>query len=153
EFGEHSRCWSYRFGPHQAVASVDYLFSDWHDLTNCYQGGGWALHRRTIEDEPGAFATGDFTKGTAEHGTLYFSAIDSRGLILAPGESRRWYDRLAVWREPTWNSLWERFQKRGRLYQVQLYIQSGRPLTALEREQARAFFLEVRKRAMKGAGH
>jgi hypothetical protein len=151
EFGEHSRTWIYAFGPHQALLSVDYLFPGWHELTMCYANGGWTLLRRA--GVPGGTVVADLSKGTGDHSTLFFSVIDARGFPLSPGLRRRWYDRLAVWEEPSLRSLWERLRTRGQFYQVQLLVTGGRPLSGAERDRASAFFLEGRARAMRGAGH
>jgi exosortase/archaeosortase family protein len=151
EFGQFSRTWRYRFDHHLATASVDYLFAGWHELSLCYAWGGWTLVRRS--GEPQAIVTAELSKGTGEYGTLFFSIIDARGVPQSPNLVQRWLDRYAVWQEPSLSSLWERIRKRGKYYQVQLLVTSGRPLSPEERKQAVNIFLNVRRRAMEGVGH
>jgi hypothetical protein len=151
DFGQFSRTWRYGSGDHEAAASVDYLFAGWHELSVCYANGGWALVRRS--DEPPRIAAAELSKGTGEYGTLFYSIIDARGVPRSPSLAERSLDRIAIWREPSLSSLWERIRMRGKLYQVQLLVTGGRPLSPDERKQAREFFLNVRRRAMEGVGH
>lgn len=151
EFGKYSRIWSYAFGTHQAVVSVDYPFGGWHELTQCYTNGGWTLLKR--EGVAERVVDVSLNNGTSEDASLLFSVIDVRGRPVSPSLKRRWYDRLAVWEEPSVSSLWDRLKNRGYYYQVQLLVTGGEPLTAEESEQAFAFFREVRDLAMRGAGH
>jgi hypothetical protein len=153
EFGECSRTWRYGFGPHLAFVSVDFVFPGWHELTSCYANGGWTAHTRVRGNQPEIPVEANFTKGTGEYGTLFFSVIDARGVVVSPSLRQRWIDRIAVWREPSWAGLQERFKERGKYYQVQLYTLSGRPLTSEERAEAIHFFRAVRERAREEAGH
>ncbi len=150
EFGEDSRTWRYRFGPHQAIVSVDSLFGGWHELSMCYANGGWDLRSRVGSLDGTVHA--EFSQLSDERGMLLFSVIDARGKVLATSRRERWMDRIAVWREPSLGAFLERVRKRGKFFQVQLLVTSGRPLTAEERREARAFFVAARDKVIEGAG-
>jgi exosortase len=142
--GEFSRSWQYRMGPHPVLASVDYPFVGWHELTICYRGQGWKLQRRRIRrDERMTFVEDTFTRASGEQGLLMFRLYDAEGRpVDVPDDPRlsslsRYFGRLAVWREDARRDLRQRFSVRD---QVQVFVPSPRPLTDEERQEARTFF-------------
>jgi exosortase len=144
-----SRSWSYRFGPHQLLARVDFGFRGWHFLTSCYEGIGWQMERQEVQTGgPAAMVQADFRKPAGPCGYLLFRVYDLRGNPLLPivadeptlSPNREWLDRLAVWREEVRRSLTERFLLSG---QVQVFVESERPLTPAEQEQVRLFYEAV----------
>jgi exosortase len=156
-FGDVSRIWVYRAGTLTALVSVDYPFPGWHDLTICYRNIGWELAKRgpmpaVPADDIGAglCVEAEFDKPLGEHSHLLFGLVDAQGRFATPppeqtaalGLGDRLGRRLA---DPL--NRWQRFlgQTEGArpdepLYQVQVYVESGAPLTEAERAAVVALF-------------
>lgn len=135
--GEFSRLWSYRFGPHPAVVSVDFPFRDWHELTSCYRHQGWTLQERACrEGARGPFVEADLTMPSARHGYLVFRLFDARARAIRPPDKPRPSEGVMSY---LLGRLVPRRYLPGYTDQVQVFVESGRPLTAAEREQIRSF--------------
>ena len=149
-----SRSWSYRFGPHRLVAQVDFGFRGWHFLTECYERIGWILQRQEVQKGgPAAIIQAEFRKPEGRFGYLLYRLYDVRGNPLTPIDAAEatlrpngeWLGRLAVWRGEVRRSLAERFSLSG---QVQVFVESERPLTLVEQEQVRSFYEAVCRRVV-----
>jgi hypothetical protein len=145
--GEFSRTWQYRMGPLPVIASVDFPFVGWHELTICYRGQGWKLRQRKIrQDERMTFVEDTFTRSSGEHGLVMFRLFDADGRpVDVPDDPRlsnvsRYFGRLAVWRQEARRDVRQRFSVRD---QVQVFVLSPRPLSDEERQEARSFFQTV----------
>jgi exosortase/archaeosortase family protein len=141
-FGRFSQRWMYRFGNRMASVSVDGPFLGWHELSQCYASRGWTCRERTVE--PGAGGAGAIAAVRLEGrpgqaGDLLFSLFDERGRVLEPENPG---DRAVILRD---RLMFWRSSSRRRTYQVQLLVPGAAPLTDAEREQARAFFQQVRR--------
>jgi exosortase/archaeosortase family protein len=101
-FGEHSQVWKYLGSAQAAVASLDYPFVGWHELTECYEAQGWHVQSRT---------TGEAADGlsyvavamqhplTGRHGRLWFTMLRHDGRSMAArklGEVEEMRDRIAA---------------------------------------------------------
>jgi exosortase len=147
EFGEHSRFWTYQFGRHRVTASVDYLFSGWHELTVCYGNLTWSRQERILDtsDPESPISVASFTKGagTPRHGFLLFQLINSEGDCVAePEETRSPEGLLARLRRSPIQRRTEEIEasRSRRTYQVQVFVEGSTALTTAERERVREFF-------------
>jgi exosortase len=145
--GEFSRTWQYRMGPHPVSASVDFPFVGWHELTICYRGQGWKLDKRRVRrHENTTFIEDTFTRASGEQALLMFRLFDAEGNpVDVPDDPRmsrlsRYFERLAVWKEDARREIRQRFSVRD---QVQVFVQSHRPLTDDERHVVQQFFQTV----------
>ena len=102
-WGEFSRSWLYRGPARGASVSLDYHFIDWHELTICYKGRGWAMLDRRFEPAPaasgeksskmaegtgGSVVVAEFSNVEGRHGYLIFGLYDRKGRPLDPPESK-----------------------------------------------------------------
>lgn len=88
------------------VASIDYPFTGWHEVLNCYEGGGWEVEeRRIVVDRvrDRSWVEAKLTRGS-ERARLYFGLIDDSGEWLEPPETMS----LSRW---SLASLYRRFQR------------------------------------------
>jgi exosortase len=149
-FGQFSRGWRYQFGPHRAIVSVDYSFQGWHNLRICYRKTGWTLtDPEAPAQPPGEFVETAWSQPPRRQGWLVFCLIDDQGrrIVEAPTSVQlTLLERLMFWRDTTRQILRDRFLPPPTSYQLQLFVESERPLTDEEREQARDFFRAFRDR-------
>ena len=137
--------------------SVDFPFSGWHELPNCYRGQGWTVVERKLDQDETAgegrrppVVVASLAKEPGRHGYLLFGLFDERGNPVEPASQD--YSGLLRRRFDFWLNLWDGTGKRSGAspasvlswnYQVQLFVESEYPLTAAERDEARAFFGEL----------
>ena len=131
-------------GPNRLVASVDFPFHGWHELTICYRGQGWKLQKRRIRrDEQMTFVEDTFTRASGEQGFLMFRLYDAEGRpVDVPDDPRlsnisRYFNRLALWREDARRDVQRRFSVRD---QVQVFVEGAVPFTDEERKETQSFF-------------
>ncbi len=132
--------------------SVDYPFSEWHELPICYVGrGATVLSRRVFEDQAAGGAgrpsivEANLSNPPGRNGYLLFCSFDLRdypldppGMTVANNLRERFVRGLTPWNLASVGG--------GPIlpsYQVQLYVESEYPLTRAEQEQALAFFRHV----------
>ena len=143
-YGDHSHNWYFQRNGIRAEVSLDYGFSGWHELTDCYLAQGWSVKKRTphmsaVQDSV-SFVEVDLQKGFAEKALLLF------GLITSKGE----------WLESKPLNLTDRFQDKlfrnhytKTTFQVQVFVPSSLELTSEEREEIRNLFQEACQRFSK----
>jgi len=166
--GQFSQIWHYTWGTHQAALCVDYPFPGWHELPVCYQGQGWSLQERTVQQEgPDAnvseapFVAAQFTMPVYRFGSLWFCNFGAGGQVIEPSrDTSSFYEARP---EVTLGQrLWRRLTSSGRpatsdagqgsrvVYQLQLFVESFQPLTPAEQAQAREFFNNARAILLQG---
>jgi exosortase len=158
-FGEFSREWHYRSGRVPAIASVDFPFRGWHELTDCYTGLGWILKDRTVQtdaaeapSEPGAGTRVEavFERQPGRFGALIFGLDDSTGIGLEPPETQTPIglgERFDLFSYPArrLGPLVDRVDPAlSDSYQVQLFVVTEAPLSPAEWTEARALYTRVR---------
>ncbi|KAA1259832.1 Transmembrane exosortase [Rubripirellula obstinata] len=89
--GMNSDAWQCGINATQGQFALSQPYMGWHELTVCYRVLDWKLVARTPTmptsgSDPVVVA--EFTNDSGEHGTLFFTAVDSDGSIpRAPGHS------------------------------------------------------------------
>ena len=155
DFGQFSKVWRYRGGNGDAaLVSVDYPFRGWHELSLCYQGVGWTLTRRRVGRSEGGWSVeATYAGPDGRRGSLWFGLDDRDGtpLEVFPSGGYLAYvrNRLAVFDAPAGEvvrRLAAGYEAMPRAYQVQVFVESDRPLSPEQTAGARAFFEEVRRR-------
>ncbi len=149
--GEISRIWNFRKGRLTVAVSIDGPFDAWHDTKYCYEGLGYTTQSSddiTAPDggtSPGAFTELTITNGGGRHGYVLFMAYTETGRPLSPPASRNasvarlvaaWKDRIAG--QPSHDVA------DGRVYQVQLFAESGLNFTDAERADMARLFHQMR---------
>jgi exosortase len=156
EFGESSKSWFYPSDNHRAVVSVDYPFSGWHELSQCYYGQGWELDELTNltgeePEQPAYYCEQKMKKAGLRWGYLLFCQLDSTGKALTPPKrgfitgnlSRN--ESLLTWLIARNNPERAVVQPVGSVYQFQLFVESFQPLTVAEQEKMRTRFGQAYK--------
>ncbi len=133
-FGEHSQAWTLAGDGVRAVVSLDYPFSGWHELTECYAAHGWSITSRSVDAPTPSAGIRDVEHlpavevrmvhaQTARYGLLRFALVRADGRPLRPraaGEldelRDRVSDRLRAWRADDGRA--------ATTYQVQLFVES-----------------------------
>lgn len=84
--GHFSHIWFYRRGEDQLNYSMDFPFSGWHELPDCYRAQDWRLdERRVARDEQGQpYAVAVLSRAASEYAILCFSLHDEHGRTLDP---------------------------------------------------------------------
>lgn len=149
--GEISRIWFFRKGRLTAAISIDGPFDSWHDTELCYIGLGYTT--QSEEDiiapdggsSPGAFTDLSITGSGGRHGHVLFMAYSEDGRPLRPPISRNasvarlvaaWRDRISG-KSP--GDIAD-----GRVFQVQLFAESGLTFTEAERAELTRLFHHMR---------
>lgn len=150
--GQFSSQWWYRREPLVCQISVDYPFSDWHELTDCYTGGGWQrIGRRVVSDggegsREGPCVEVELSKPTGEYGWLLFGLLDQAGndVSTSTGGWPRVTAKLA--RSPLGSRLLGRDEGRvaETAYQVQAFVSSAVRLSPAQRAEVRRLFVAAR---------
>lgn len=89
-WGENSLTWTLQRGKLKVAMSLDYLFFDWHELSNCYSSSGWTRSKRKVMNPEEAVeswhtVTAEFYRpGSGERGLLFFDLFTRGGLYQAP---------------------------------------------------------------------
>lgn len=147
--GEFSQSWRYLFNStHLSNVSLDYTFTGWHELTQCYRNGDWTMKGYQIEpsrkDPNESFVIAEFTKnlhGQPHRGFLMFSLFDENGTRIAPPQNRS--EKLLKER---WDAIVNRVTGKSSnratapTYQVQIFIDTLAGLSPEERTSAIDFF-------------
>lgn len=153
--GVQSRSWTYRKGPVTATFSIDFPFpaDSWHELTICYLSQGWALQQRRLPHAAEEATTppcveAHLAKPLDLQGYLWHGQMDNRGQWLCPpgtfGSSSRELAYRTLWRRLTSQASGAGTHS-GVSYQVQLFVESYVPLSAVEQERARMLFEQLRE--------
>ena len=87
DLGQRSDMWYYAAPFGRVSVSFDQMFPAWHELTRCYNSGGWTpVERRVLGPAEGfewPAVTVEMTKGR-EHGFLVFCLINRSGKPMQP---------------------------------------------------------------------
>ena len=157
DFGHHSKVWTYSAGSLPAVVSFDYPFSNWHELTGCYEKTGWFVVERELHQgaDGWCYVKVHMVKPTGEHGSLWFSLFDEAGDGMAPpGDMPAWKrvversDMAPVWALVRGKGL-ARNAVRDTSYQFQLFVSGSTELTKRERDCVQQQFLGLRSTLQK----
>lgn len=161
-FGEFSQRWDFAAEALAAVASLDYPFRGWHELTECYQTQGWEVRSREVLELPAGrglparkVVRVELAKPVdGQQGLLVFELLDEQLAPLRPLE-RGELDEFA-WRARRSVEAW-RAWARGEpppapsgpnrpSAQLQVFLTSYNPLGADDRRLAERLLDETRRR-------
>ena len=93
-YGDFSHTWAYAKDELRAEVSLDYPFSNWKDLTNCYINAGWIVKDRTIgQVETMPYHEVDLHKNVEEHSYLLFTQLRGNNVWLTPPTGT--FDRIS----------------------------------------------------------
>jgi exosortase len=144
--GAYSRTYQYRGDVHVSHAvSCDFpYYGGWHELTQCYRGGGWQLLDRRVETQPGDGAAwqymhADFSKPDGAHGYLMASAFDDAGRPLELPTRSLVEDTITAMTSRGKSNV------NGLTFQIQVWTTSGRPITQEDRDATRELFFTARQ--------
>lgn len=157
--GDYSQAWTYRLGKHQVNVSLDYPFVGWHELTVCYSANGWTDIERVVHGEEGedgtradGYVEATMTKQPKLFGYLLYGVYDPEGKALEPVEEEFWrrlgrgagaFRRVASFLGGDFLPV---DKLPGPSYQVQVFVQTSRPLNDDEKKEVLAIFEEARAR-------
>ena len=107
-----THAWHYQQNPLAAIVAFDQAdWTNWHELTVCYEATGWELTSRTVYDVSDSklknwrYVVAEFKKDTFERGILVFSEFYEDASPTLPFE-------LDLFGPPPDTGLEERFRKR-----------------------------------------
>lgn len=152
--GELSRIWTYRKGRLVAAVSVDGPYDGWHDLTWCYEGLGYDIE--SVNDVTEADSTVHtelrMVNDLGRHGLVVYSAYTEDDRLVVPPRAAR--------HDPLTRRLMTAIQKRldleqaprsDRVYQVQVFTESGLGFTTSEHRDLESLFVAMRSLLVKGS--
>ena len=166
-FGPNSKTWKYESPICNVAVSLDYPFTEWHELSYCYGGHGWNLRSRRTSEAAGWTTPEDefpfvelvLTKPTGEYGYVLFSIIDERGgAVPPPDPSLRSTLKNRILEGPLARVFGRESKIRlgSKTYQIQVFASADRGLDESERETIRnqfvAFAKLIRQRKESGDG-
>ena len=134
-WGEFSNIWRYQGHGMSVVVSCDHPFLNWHYLNICYAGTGWNIsHSDELKDDPEwhSITFGMKNEGAGRHGRVIYSHFTASGRPMPPVSTELSIayvlERL---RSRSGGGLWSMISEPedNTSYQVQLFTESGRPLT------------------------
>ncbi|HEX4132876.1 MAG TPA: exosortase U, partial [Pirellulales bacterium] len=152
----HSRYWAYGAGRNRMYASVDYPFSKWHDLSNCYRALGWKLDTKIFNPplEPGDLPLYEveLDQEPLGYGYVVFFLFDRNGEPMPIAHSGNPVRRLGERAAQRASHIRENWQAGGRqiagedltkYIQLQVFISSMTPIKDADRADARLLFKEL----------
>lgn len=157
--GDFSESWLYKVGDQNVRVSLDYPFVGWHELTVCYSSNGWGKMKREqhgTKRTDGRIENG-YVEATMEkephlYGYLIYGVFDPQGNALEPVEEEFWRKlerSLGAFRRVLALVGGESFaadQLPGASYQVQVFVQSSKPLSTDEKANVLKVFEEAKAR-------
>lgn len=154
--GPFSRIWRFEKGPLLVALSIDGPFPEWHNLETCYKGLGYNLESRTDHDlgAPGPVGGGytemALTGGRGRVGHVLFMAYSDQGRPVSPPAARsNALERLmGIWEGRTEgrDGVTEDSAYVGRVYQVQVFMESNDEFTEAEVQEMHGLYHEMRER-------
>ncbi|MGC1272869.1 MAG: exosortase U [Planctomycetaceae bacterium] len=152
--GELSRIWTYRKGRLVAAVSVDGPYDGWHDLIWCYEGLGYKIE--SVDDVTEADSTVHtelrMMNDLGRHGLVVYSAYTDDDRMVVPPRAAR--------HDPLTRRLMAAIQKRldlqqaprsDRVYQVQVFSESGLGFTQPEQRELESLFRAMRDLLVEGS--
>lgn len=121
-FGASSRLWTYQRGSQILVVSIDYPFSEWHELDVCYRSVGWKIEDKQRLPDGGSAVQCALQK-EFQSAWLVYDIFDQDGAPYTPPAGARIH--------PRWRRLLNEGGSRWTLptyYQVQMLV--NRPASA-----------------------
>jgi hypothetical protein len=150
EEGELSRIWRFRKGRLVASISVDGPYVDWHDLSVCYGGLGYTIESADDRADGGETAHTELrlVNESGRNGVVMFAAYREDDTAIPPPRSRGGLLFGRILKAMEDRQL--RPEPMGRVYQVQMFAESGLGFTAVEQQDLRGLFQEMRRRIATG---
>ena len=159
DLGKRSDRWVYRAPNFIAQVSLDQTFPGWHELTTCYQNGGWKLKSRLrkdakleIPDDSGnagtvswPYVVAEFEKPTGESGFLVFSLFNIDGAPVDPPAS---WNRLTYFISGVKNRLSGRLRAQffnTATYQIQTFVSGYGDFGAETQAEVEQQYLRLRE--------
>lgn len=147
--GELSRIWTYRKGRLLVAVSIDGPYDGWHDLTWCYTGRGYQIdaEQDATDSQNLTHTELQMTDELGRNGLVLYSAFTESDRHVSPPRAAR-YDAL------TRRILAAVQQRVGappakrdeRVYQVQVFTESGLGFSSTERDEIESLFRAMRNR-------
>ena len=131
--------WQYHLGNLIASVAIDYPFVGYHELTTCYAVSGWQIHSEAISDNSTtSYQIVEMTKNPDQFGFLMFSLNDERMHSVQPeaGFTQSLRDQLNFHKHDA---------LAGATYQVQVIAQQYSSLSAEQRADTQALYLQARQ--------
>jgi len=134
-WGQYSNVWSFEGNGLNVHVSCDHLFHNWHYLNICYTGIGWQLNGTEQLANQSDWNSVTFSmkkRGEGRHGSVIYSHFSVSGEPLDPDSSEfslaYFIERL---RRNSAHGIWSLLSapEVNGAYQVQVFTESGRPLT------------------------
>lgn len=154
--GPFSRIWQFEKGPLLVALSIDGPFSEWHNLETCYKGLGYELESYTDHDlgtrglSGGGYTEMALTGGRGRVGHVLFMAYSDQGQPVSPpvARSRALTRLMRIWEQGTaeTGASDEDSAYVGRVYQVQVFMESNDAFTKAEIEDLHGLYHEMRER-------
>lgn len=88
-WGERSCQWDFSRGPGTALVSLDYPFTGWHDLIDCYKNTGWRVARREMRPSDGwPLEVAVMRDDLGRYGIVCFSILERDGASVSPTSAK-----------------------------------------------------------------
>ncbi len=90
DWGTRSSFWEFQAGNARSSVSCDYPFTGWHDLSSCYRGNGWTIHKRLVleTEDPGKapwkYVAMELQSPMGNYQYVFFSLFDEFGEPVEP---------------------------------------------------------------------
>lgn len=146
--GQHSHTWRYTKGDKAFLVSLDFAFHGWHGLEQCYRNSGWTVgnvRMAETESSPWSWVECDMANELGIKGYLWYSLFDEFGRDFEMD-----VEGLGVDIRFARQTILDRFRGDGErevpmTFQIQIFIESGPPLSDEEHEEIRALFVVIRE--------
>ncbi len=150
-FGTYSHTWLFQDAQNQVTISIDFPFPSWHGLYECYSATGWTIlvkQQSTMSANDGPdWTLEDFSiqNKYGEFGHVWyanFNGVGGRERLANLMEARSRLNLFVRLSALSKGNIVQN-QESQTFYQVQLFVESGTPLTAEQKRVYRQLFLQT----------
>jgi exosortase len=154
-YGEYSKKWFYWGDSRQVEFLLDWPFSEWHPLQDCYTGQGWEVEKSEEQFIPAGekglkqdfhYSTKNLKKAGRKVAYLFFCEFDQAGQAFKPvtnnysmtvaiARHKSAFNRLSGGRSESADRV-----QVGTLFQFQMLVESNAPLNSIELKRAHEAF-------------
>ena len=146
--GKYSNTWTFQTETYPLTVSLDYPFSSWHDLRQCYKAQGWTIlgtNQKTTQlmaaGDPEQILEVSLNRADGRHGYLLFGEFNQLGEPVNPvirsDNETSFLQFLAHGLKDRWRKSLSDFGSPQQIYQMQFMVVSDVELSAAEREKIR----------------
>ena len=147
--GQYSHTWRLVKGEKIVIFSLDFAFLGWHGLENCYRSSGWKVFDIDIKDKSRndwSWVQGRMVNAFGSEGYLWYSLFDEFGApynkIFEESDVAVRLPRRTIFDLINQSS----FAGPPFTFQVQIFIESGQPLSDDDSSELTELFLELREK-------